>query len=438
MAHPCRRLAGASPLVCLLLAACVNRPAGHVDEADVIIRHINVVDVVSGTLLPDQLVAIKSDTFMYVGPDPGGLDTVAGARYIDGGGRYAIPGLWDMHVHVCWSDTNAQLLLPVLLAHGITGVRDMGGDLRLVNDFKQRVLADPTAGPEIWGCGPIIDGDPPVFLDFTLPVDSATDITHVLDSLAANGADFFKVYSLLRPSELERIATYSEAHQRVFAGHLSEYIEPEEAVALGQHSVEHLNRLDDLWNADPARLDSIASLMVEHDAWSCPTLIIYHRKSHMYDPSIRDTMMDKLLLSLQAEWDQAVRTRQGRYGTPHQRDSLDQRYRHQLELVKRLHDRGVRLMAGSDLGGMPLVYPGTGLLEELEHLSDAGLSNAEALRSATSSPAEYLHVLETRGTIASGKQANLVILAQDPLVAISAVRSIKAVFHRGTLVIQRP
>lgn len=418
----------------LLISGCRVTTNPQLGGADVLIRHINVVDVITGTLLPDQLIAITSDTFSYVGPDPGRLDTVVGARYIDGSGRYAIPGLWDMHVHVCWSDTNAQLLLPALLAHGITGVRDMGGDLHILNDFKQRVLADPTAGPEILGCGPIIDGDPPVFPDFTLSVDSTTDITGTLDSLAAHGADFFKVYSLLLPGELQRIASYSAAHKLAFAGHLSEYIEPESAITLGQHSVEHLNRLDEIWYEAPARLDSIADLMAEHHAWSCPTLIVYQRKSHMYDPLIQDTVMDKRVTSLQAEWQQALTSRTERYGAPHQRDSLDQRYRHQLELVKRLRDRGVRLLAGSDLAGAPFVYPGTGLLEELERLSDAGLSNAEVLRCATSSPAEYLNVLGERGTITTGKQADLVILEHDPLIAIRAVRSITAVFHRGRLV----
>ncbi len=435
---PQRRSAFRCILFSLLLCGCTGASIPPLGEADVIIRHITVVDVITGTLLTDQLIAITRDTFSYVGPDPGSLDTVVGARYLDGSGRYAIPGLWDMHVHVCWNDTNAQLLLPALLARGITGVRDMGGDLRILNDFKQRVLADPTAGPELWGCGPIIDGDPPVFPDFTLPVDSTTEITGTLDSLAAHGADFFKVYSLLRPGELQRIASYSATHKLAFAGHLSEYIEPETAITLGQHSVEHLNRLDDIWHADPARLDSIADLMVEHGAWSCPTLIVYQRKSHMHDPSLRDTVMDKLVPSLQAEWQQALTHRTEGYGAPQQRDSLDQRYRHQLELVKRLHYRGVRILAGSDLAGAPFVYPGTGLLEELERLNDAGLSNAEVLRCATSSPAEYLNVLGERGTISIGKQADLVILANDPLVEIRAMRSIEAVFHRGRSVEHRP
>lgn len=425
------------PVFGLLLSMALLFGCGRSREwenADLLIRHINVVDVNTGILLPDQVIAIKDGRITHLGADPGRVDASSNTRVIDGSGRYAIPGLWDMHVHVCWSETNASLLLPALLASGITGVRDMGGDLRLLNAFKQRVLTDPSAGPDLFGCGPIIDGDPPVFPEFTLPTDSATDLPKVLDSLAANGADFFKVYSLMRPSELERIAAYCRSHHVVFAGHLSEFMEPEGAIALGQHSIEHLNRLEEIWVADSARLDKLASAMIEHGTWSCPTLIIYQRKSHLFDPTLRDTAMDALVPELQAEWAHAVRKRTELYGTPQQRDSLERRYQQQLQLVRHLHKRGVRMMVGSDLAGMAFVYPGTGLLEELELLTEAGLSNAEVLRCATLAPAEYLGVNEDRGSIAIGKLADLVILNADPLTDIRHVRRIAHVVHRGVVI----
>ncbi len=415
-----------------LLAGCARQVP--ITDADLLIRHINVVDVANGVLVPDRMIAITNGRFVQVIGDPREVEVAERTRVIDGTGRYAIPGLWDMHVHVCWSDTNASLLLPALLAHGITGARDMGGDLRLLTSFKQRVAADPALGPDLFGCGPIIDGDPPVFHDFTLPTDSTTDIPKALDSLTAHGADFFKVYSLLGAGELRRIAAYCEAHHAVFAGHLSEYVDPAQAIEWGQRSIEHLNRLEETWDSTPARLDTLAAAMIAHDAWSCPTLITYQRKSHLFDPALRDTMMDALLPGLQAEWAQAVAQRTARYGAPRQRDSLEQRFHEQLLLVRHLHERGVRMLAGSDLGGMALIYPGTGLLEELELLTRAGFSNAEALRSATLSPAEDFGLQQERGSITPGRIADLVILEGDPLTDIRNTRTIRTVVHRGVLV----
>ena len=129
-----------------------------------------------------------------------------------------------------------------------------------------------------------------------------------------------------------------------------------------------------------------------------------------------------------------MRKRTERYGAPHQRDSLEKRYQQQLALVEHLKERGVRLLAGSDLAGMAFVYPGSGLLEELELLVSAGLSNAEALRSATLSPAEYFGAQAELGSIATGKVADLVGLEGNPLAEIRKTRTVVHVVHRGVLV----
>ncbi len=185
---------------------------------------------------------------------------------------------------------------------------------------------------------------------------------------------------------------------------------------------------------DRAHLDTLIAAMITHGTWVCPILVTYQRKSHLYDPTLRDTAMDALVPALQAEWAQMVRKRVERYGAPQQRDSLEQRYRMQLELVKHLHERGVPLLAGSDLAGMAFVYPGTGLLEELELLASAGLTNAEALRAATLSPAEFLGVQAERASIVTGKVADVVLLEGDPLQDIRMTRDPLHVVHRGVLV----
>ena len=99
---------------------------------------------------------------------------------------------------------------PHLLKNGITGIRDMGGDLRIMNDFKRSTKEYKLS---IYGAGPIIDGNPPVYPDFSLPVDSGSDITKHLDSLRNNGSDFFKTYSLIKQEQLEEISVYCKKKQ---------------------------------------------------------------------------------------------------------------------------------------------------------------------------------------------------------------------------------
>ncbi len=425
------------PLAAVFAALACCGPGGtalELDAPDLVIRHVNVVDVESGRVVPDQLIAIKNGRFTAVMADTAFWKPGSDVRVIDGTGKYAMPGLWDMHVHVCWSDTNATLLLPALLQHGITGVRDMGGDLRMAKAFKQRVQADPRLGPDIMACGPILDGDPPVFPDFTLPLNSSSDVAAVIDSLVANDADFIKVYSLLDGPEFQRIADHCAARGIPFAGHLSELVDPEHAIGSGQRSVEHLNRLDELWNTDPARLDSIASLMEMNAAWSCPTLVVYDRKARAHEPSLRDTTRDALVPGLQGEWQQWHKSRTSRYASAHAHDSLRRSFERQLALVRHMSERGVPLLAGSDLSGQAFVYPGIGLHEELELLVQAGLATSEALRAATIRPAEFFGTQEKHGSIAASKQADLLLLTADPLLSIRNTRTIRTVVHRGAVI----
>jgi imidazolonepropionase-like amidohydrolase len=150
----------------------------------------------------------------------------------------------------------------VLLDHGITGIRDMGGDLNIMQEFKEEIKNGHIAGPEIYGAGPIIDGNPPVYKDFTIPVDNQTEVIPILDSLRLKGVDFFKTYSLIKEKQINQIASYCKKNNFSFAGHLSEYIEPEISIEYGQKSIEHLNRLEEIWHNNKIRSNQIAKLII--------------------------------------------------------------------------------------------------------------------------------------------------------------------------------
>ncbi len=400
-------------------------------SAFLIIRNINVVDVINGIILTKQDVVVKAQLIYFIGNSFTGT-IPSDAINIDARDKYLSPGLWDMHFHLCWQNNNDSLLFPILLKNGITGIRDMGGDLDIMRRFKSSLQQGEVAGPLIFGAGPIIDGTPPVHADFSLPVDDKTDMKAILDSLKNNGAQFFKTYSLLRETQLRAISAYCGINHINFAGHLSEYIKPETSIALGQKTVEHLNRLDDIWKTNKSRIDSIGNLMKANSSFLCPTLITYQLKTRVRDTSVFNRAYNQYIgATLMKEWTEGWAQRKERHTKNGDWSNLDKTFISQLALVNHLNKMGIMILAGSDFAGMPYVYPGISLHQELSLLVQAGLSNQQALQTATINPATCLSLQQWYGSVTAGKYADLLILGKNPLENINNLSTIEIVIQKG-------
>lgn len=416
----------------LLIFICyTNIIIGQINNADttfLVIKNINIVDVVSGKILKKQDVVIKGQFIYYIG-NSFTEKTSANTKYIDGKGKYLCPGLWDMHFHLCWDKNNDALLYPALLKNGITGIRDMGGDLKIMNDFKQIKSGNNL---NIFGAGPMIDGNPPVYRDFSLPVDDNSDITKLLDSLKNNGSDFFKTYSLIKEKQLKEVSAYCKKNDFHFAGHLSEYVRPETSIVLGQKSIEHLNGLDEIWNENKNRFDSLINLMITNQTYVCPTITIYELKTKLRDTSIVNKEYSKYISSALAnEWKITWAKRLEKHKKLEDWNALDKTYLSQLKMINLLHKKGVLILAGSDFAGMPYIYPGISLHQELKLLTKAGLSNNEALKAATLNPAKFMKKENLYGSVSVGKFADLIILDKNPLTSIDNLKNIHTVILKG-------
>ena len=403
------------------------------DTVQLVIRNIHIIDVAGGKIVPNQDVVITGDTISYTGNSYTGA-VLPNTRIINGKGNYLCPGLWDMHAHVCWDKNNDTLLFPAFLKNGITGIRDMGGDLEIMQRFKSRIREKTIQGPEIFGAGPMIDGNPPVYRDFSLAVDEATNMEAILDSIRNGGAGFFKTYSLLKEQNLRAISIYCNENNFHFAGHLSEYIEPETSIALGQKSIEHLNRLDNIRGSSKGRMDSIGKLMIAHHTFLCPTLIIYQLKTKIRDSSIVNQDYSKYIPpALMSEWQITWKKRISRNSNPGDLDKLDSVWDMQKKLVGHLHRMGVLILGGTDFAGMPYVYPGISLHQELKLLVEAGLTNEEALKTVTINPAMYMEEQGHYGSVSVGKFADLIILEGNPLLRIENLKAPKYVIFKGRI-----
>ncbi|MDW3649929.1 MAG: amidohydrolase family protein [Bacteroidia bacterium] len=413
-------------LLLLIFFSCTTQPKEEIH----LLHDVQIIDPEEGEVQRFEQMALKDGRIHYVG-ERKDWDSykIIGEDSLPG--KYLLPPLWDMHSHLAWDAANDSLLFPFLFFHGILGLRDMGGDLGILKSFKEKVAKNPSFGPQIFGAGPILDGNPPIMMDVSLPLDEDADFPYILDSLKNGGADFFKVYSLLKEDALREISSFSDQSQLSFQGHLSEYVDPEISISLGQKSVEHLNRLEEIAANDQERFEEIGELMAKEESWLCPTLVIYQKKAFMDDPGLENEVYhDFIPPVLKAEWE-GSKKRRLKDKSPEDWAAAKALFEEQKAWVYQLHKMGVKLLAGSDFAGMPYVYPGLGLWEELDLLKEIGLSDKEVLKIACQHPIEFLGLQEEYGKLEVGKKADFLLLSENPLKDIQNIRNIDMVYRDG-------
>ena len=163
-----------------------------------VLTHVSVIDSTANAVRPDQSVVIVNGRIAAIGPSAR-IKLPKDARIVDGQGKFLIPGLWDMHVHIAglnadpgWSK---QVLLPLLLANGVTGVRDMGGDLDSLLTWKREIEAGTLLGPHIVACGPFLVGSGNKTAE-QYPIANVDEARAAVRGLKRRGAEFIKIISV--------------------------------------------------------------------------------------------------------------------------------------------------------------------------------------------------------------------------------------------------
>jgi hypothetical protein len=145
------------------------------DSQTLAITHVTVIEVASGTAKPDMTVTVRGDRLAAI--ERSSSKNPNGVQVVDGRGKFLIPGLWDMHVHTNfgdWLPGSAEIILPLFVANGVTGVCDMGGDLHQLLAWRRQIDAGAILGPRMVISGPMIDGAPPHF-PASVPVSTAAE-----------------------------------------------------------------------------------------------------------------------------------------------------------------------------------------------------------------------------------------------------------------------
>jgi imidazolonepropionase-like amidohydrolase len=396
-------------LVLILLGSQV--PAFAQKDSSLALTHVTVIDCTGASAQPNSTVVVAQAHIAAVGPSDA-IKIAAGTRVVDATGKFLIPGLWDMHGHLTDATQDA---FPLLIMNGVTGVRDMGGDLAQLDRWRSEIDSGLRVGPHIIRAGPFVDG-PKEGVTNRLTVRTPEEARRAVHDLKVKGVDFIKVHNALPPQAF--VALMDEAHKEHIpvAVHLPKNVSSAEASDAGVVSLEHVETLYEsaMWRkAATAKtveqaVDEILGAagqelfqrFVKNGTWYVPTLVAYERGFVIWS---------------------------------NQPESLKPRleiHEKNIEVIRMMHKAGVQIMAGSDFSDWALV-PGVDLHNELALLVEAGFTPMEALQAATLNPAKFLGKTDTYGTIQVGRAADLVLLNMNPLENISHTRKIHAVVLGG-------
>lgn len=424
-----------SVLTMMPFAEPVRAGDAGISSGPIVITGVTVIPMDQERSLDTQTVVIESGMIAAIGPD-GSLMPPDGAHTIDGTGKFLMPGLADMHVHLI-----SEGVLPLFVANGVTTVRNMAGE-PVHMQWRDEVAASARTGPTILTTGPTVDGSPPAARDDPPPaiVTTPEEASEAVRAHAAAGYDYIKAYSMLDPEPYRALmATAGEVGIAV-VGHLPRNVTPSDVFSFGQKSIEHTEEFIYTYlrrDLDEARIPEIVNMVKESGAWVVPTISTYANFTRLIGhPHYLEEALNRDEMRYLAEgYHQYWRHQNGFVGRP---DLVEhhQRLAYQYRLIAALAKAGVPLMAGTDTP-IPVMIPGFSLIEELRELRAAGLSTFDVLKAATAEPgrfvAETLPAATRFGEVREGYRADLVLLDADPLADIENVRRISAVIARGRL-----
>ncbi len=449
-----------------LIALAMASPASA-QQADLAITNVNVVNVETGTIEADRTILVSDGKISRIAPaDTAPPDAV---ETIEGAGKFVIPGLIDMHVHM---DRGS---LPLFLRFGVTTVRDMGTHFAPLEPdsggqlaIRKEIAAGTLEGPEPILALRILDGDIPRnprwsmhFASIGTPQEGRELVNQVADA----GGDFVKVYTDLDPDVFDAIAEESKRRGLRFAGHVPGQVGYAAAAEAGLHTAEHLRGIfidvsseEERWRAefareaaklepiatynltngkltemaatrDPAKEAALFEVLKANDVGMVPTLVVLNDPRWQFPSAMPDPALVEELSPIYQRITTPPEDVLGPYSSVE--DALDAT-RLRSEMVGRMHDAGVTILVGTDATN-PFVIPGISMHTEMGMLVRAGMTPAEALRAATLVNARFIDVADRLGSVDEGKEADLVLIGANPLEDIAATRQIEAVIVDGKL-----
>ena len=407
------------------------------NAAGIAIKNVTVFNAAEGSTFINGTVLIKGNMIEKIGNSS--YTTIpAGYKIIDGTNKFLMPGLWEMHGHFFMNDG------PLMMAQGVTNLRDMGNGEELWN-LKKRIQADSILGPEI----NIVSGFIDKAGEFAAPtgalINSLEEGIKYIEDYHKKGCQQIKLYSSINPEWVKPLADKAHALGMRVCGHIPAFMTASQAIDAGYNEITHLNMLMlnffgdtvDTRNMTRFKLIGNKGNTIEVNSDAAKSFIQKMKdKNIAIDPTI--TVFESMFTDMPGKVAKAYQPIEKYLPSQTRRfamagnfiddKSLAQEYSKSYEVMKKfvkvLYDNGITILAGTD-GGI--------LQHELEVYSECGIPNYDVLRMATYLPAKEYGFLDKYGTVAPGKIANLVLIDGDPKKNIKDIRKIYLTIKEGKI-----
>jgi len=446
-------------LATLVVVSCAM-PQAKI-EADYVFENVNIVPLNEEVVLANRVIAVRNGEIVAILSQGSAGDIVAPTR-VDAAGKYLVPGLTDMHIHM---RMDPQAAFKLFLANGVTSVFNMGladrnGDVEIDHlSLRDDIIAGRIDGPRYFVSGPQLHAE-------ELPTVAAVELT--LDHHSEQGYDTIKVHGPLDTEVYDHLVSSAQARGLRITGH-TQHLRPL-SDSLHVNAIEHAEEflyvsrdpahgeaaagsLDNYLRAyflhsermsDPAYREPVVREVAESGVYIDPTLIIYkYILFYISDDLFAELQLDERLAYLpKSTRDEYMDPEFNEYRTGFAKvlgeylggqEGVVAHTARNVEtlsaLVFEMHEAGVPLLLGTDLFGA--VVPGFSVHQELKLMVDAGLTPFEALRTGTVNTAAYLGETETAGTVEVGKRADFFLVPNNPLDDIGNAADIKGVFSNG-------
>jgi imidazolonepropionase-like amidohydrolase len=402
----------------------------------IVLYNVNLIDGISSHAKHNQTVIVNESKIIDIidnknisnnGSYSHFYKNYPNANLVDLSGMYIMPGLFDMHAHVgsvlknTFNKTFSEKMISDLIGYGVTTIRNPAGPTEESVNLRESASSGKIIGPQILTAGRLLNS--PLFpIPFVeKEISTVEEIREEVDNQANADVDFIKLYVGLEPDLVKEAISVAHSHGIRVIGHLyltswtdaanmdidflthgvpvnPHLLSPEDRKNFetnGGNPFDHVLWLE-MVDIDGKEIDEMIDSLVKNNVYVDPTLSIY-------EAILKDNLKE------QSNWPKV------------------------LQLTKKMYDKGVKILSGTDIPNFGLV-PGKSLHNELELLADAGIPSSEVLKIATKNGAESMGLLNQTGTIEKGKQADILVLQSNPIEDISNTQDIYMVISDGEII----